>query len=106
ILGLGIGANTAVFSALEVLVFRSLPVPAPEELVIVTTVRAQGQAGAVASAYLSPGFFEGLRDHNESLAGVLTFNGSSGSRALMIPGSGRTEPVRVRTSDVSGSYFS
>src|SRR5688572_20834113 len=36
ILGLGIGANTAVFSALEVLVLRALPVPDPEELVVVT----------------------------------------------------------------------
>src|SRR6266699_866591 len=32
ILGIGIGANTVVFSALEVLVLRSLPVGAPQRM--------------------------------------------------------------------------
>src|SRR5690349_17310578 len=36
-LGLGIGANTAIFSLLYQLVLRSLPVQRPEELVLVTT---------------------------------------------------------------------
>jgi macrolide transport system ATP-binding/permease protein len=106
ILGLGIGANTAVFSALEVLVFRTLPVPTAEELVVVTSVRTSGPDGSVSSVYLSGALFAALRDRASSLAGVLTLNGSGGSRALIASGAGLSEPVQVRTSDVSGSYFS
>ncbi|MEO5959376.1 MAG: permease prefix domain 1-containing protein [Opitutaceae bacterium] len=106
ILGLGIGANTAVFSALEVLMFRALPVPAPDELVVVTKVRTGGASGPESDVYLSRAMFEGLRDRAQSFRGVLTLNGSGGTRALALPGAGAAEPVRVRTSDVSGSYFS
>ena len=69
ILGLGLGANTAVFSALEVLMLRPLPVPAPEELVVVHRVRP-GPRGTELDAYLSLAMFDGLREHAQSLAGV------------------------------------
>src|SRR5260370_256743 len=36
-LGLGIGVNTAIFSLLHELVLRSLPIPHPERLVLVTS---------------------------------------------------------------------
>lgn len=36
-LGLGIGANTAIFSLLRQLILNSLAVPRPEELVLLTS---------------------------------------------------------------------
>ncbi len=38
-LGLGIGANTAIFSLLHQMILRSLPVPNPEELVLLSSPR-------------------------------------------------------------------
>ena len=45
-LGLGIGANTAIFSLLHQLVLRSLPVQKPEELVLVTAPGSSSRGGA------------------------------------------------------------
>ena len=53
-LGLGIGANTAIFSLLHQIVLRSLPVEKPEELVLVT----------------SPGEFKGGRNSNDDSGGM------------------------------------
>ena len=39
-LALGIGANTAIFSLLDQVILRSLPVEKPEELVLLSTPRA------------------------------------------------------------------
>ncbi len=105
ILGLGIGANTAVFSALEVLVLRSLPVGAPEQLVILRTVRTQSSAVPLANNWVSYSTYEHVRDQAHSLSGVIALNGSRNSRTLVATGLGRTEPMRVMTSDVSGNYF-
>ncbi len=44
-LGLGIGANTAIFSVLQALVFESLPVHAPEELAFPYHLRPRGFQG-------------------------------------------------------------
>src|SRR3954447_25759578 len=41
-LALGIGANTAIFSLVDSLVLRTLPVAAPEQLVTVSTPRLVG----------------------------------------------------------------
>lgn len=55
-LGLGIGANTAIFSLLHQVILRSLPVEKPEELVLVT----------------SPGEFKGGRNSTND-AGAMDY---------------------------------
>ena len=56
-LALGIGVNTAIFSVFERLLLRRLPVPAPEELVNVTSPRPRpgrtstDDAGALAHIF-------------------------------------------------------
>ncbi|MGH9631164.1 MAG: ABC transporter permease, partial [Bryobacteraceae bacterium] len=89
-LALGIGANTAIFSILHALVLRSLPVADPERLVVVT------RNETVSSPY--PLFVE-LRDHSQTLEGVLAFRTTS----MRLSKDGETE--RVIGALVSGTYF-
>jgi putative ABC transport system permease protein len=105
ILGLGIGANTVVFSALEVLVLRSLPVGDPEQLVLLRTTRTAGNAVPLSNHWISYATYEHVRDHGDSLSGVAVVNGSRNLRTLIPSGLGRVEPLGVMTSDVSGNYF-
>ncbi len=64
-LALGIGANTAIFSILNAVMLRSLPVEDPERLVEI--VSPQG------GAYFTNPIWEQVRDHQQALAGSLAF---------------------------------
>src|SRR5256885_1452198 len=50
-LALGIGANTAIFSLVDSLVLRTLPVAAPQQLVMVSTPRADAIGSTAAWSY-------------------------------------------------------
>jgi len=64
-LALGIGANTAVFSILNSLILRPLPVPAPERLVYL-----MGARGAYTNSFPN---YRDLRDRNTTLSGILAY---------------------------------
>jgi putative ABC transport system permease protein len=90
-LALGIGANTAVFSVINALVLRSLPVNHPEELVAVI----RGEGGMI---FTNP-LWEAIRDRQDMFSGVFAtgmtnFNLTTGGEAR-----------RVDASMVSGDYF-
>ncbi|HEX5236211.1 MAG TPA: ABC transporter permease [Silvibacterium sp.] len=99
ILALGIGANTAMFSLLDQVVLRLLPVSHPEQLVI---VRETGNhyGNSYGPNTISWPMFEDLRDNNHVFSGMFCRFPADvtigyGDRAAQIP-----------AELVSGSYFS
>ena len=97
-LALGIGANTAMFSLLDQVVLRLLPVRDPERVVI---VRETGNhyGNSFGPNTISWPMFEDLRDNNQVFSGMFcrfpaTVTISGGDRAAQIP-----------AELVSGSYF-
>lgn len=64
-LGLGIGANTAIFTLIDALALRSLPVPEPRELVYLEMDTQTGR-----NSYFSYPIFERLQERATSLSGL------------------------------------
>jgi predicted permease len=93
-LGLGIGANTAIFTVIEAVLLRPLPFDEPDRIAYVQEVTPWGQDFAVAPAnYLD---WAERQSSFESMAVV-----ASGS-ALVTEGG---DPERVAGVRVSGDYF-
>jgi predicted permease len=99
-LALGIGANTAIFSLINVMMLRPLPVRAPQDLALFSIIEQQGPG--YAQTYP---FYEMIRDHSQSFSGVIA-GSSVGDGRLMAPepGGGAVEPVQQQR--VSGNFFS
>jgi predicted permease len=98
-LALGIGANTAMFSLLDQVVLRLLPVRDPEKIVI---VRETGNhyGNSYGPNTISWPMFEDLRDHNQVFSGMFcrfpaTVDIGYGDRT-----------AQISAELVSGSYFS
>jgi putative ABC transport system permease protein len=71
-LALGIGANTAIFSLMNSVMLRMLPVPNPEQLVELGMRTPQSPIG-VAHVYSNP-IWEQLRDHQDVFSGILSWS--------------------------------
>src|ERR1700681_4953332 len=71
-LALGIGANTASFSALNAVLLRLLPVRAPEQLVSVTTAFSVRGETRYNQSFSYP-VYRALRDGTQSLQGLIAF---------------------------------
>jgi predicted permease len=99
-LALGIGGTTAVFSLVNAIVLRSLPVPNPQQLRQVE-IQAPGQDyGQILSG---PTFIQ-LRDAVASRHGAELFAATSPTGMQLQPGPGET-PMRGTVQLVSGEYF-
>ena len=90
-LALGIGANTAVFSLINALVLKSLPVSHPEELLAV--VRNKEDV-----IYTNP-LWEAIRDRQDVFSGIFAY----GMTNFNLTAGG--EAQRVIATTVSGDYF-
>src|ERR1700677_1454367 len=111
-LALGIGANTAIFTVLDSVLLRSLPVPQPQQLVVLTNPDAHGMSNGSESgdrSLLAYSEYEYLRDHNEVFSGIFASDSSlpevrATLGAAPTGEASQEESLRVRL--VSGDYFS
>jgi predicted permease len=101
-LALGIGTNTAIFSLLDQVLLRLLPVKNPQELVKVHSAQGAFSGSSRCSGpslCLSYPAYQDLRDQNPVFSGMLAHL----PLALSFTAGDRTE--RVSGALVSGSYF-
>jgi predicted permease len=98
-LGLAIGANTAIFTLIDAVMLRSLPVERPEELVRVTTPARSGGLGEGGDNFTNP-LWEALRDRQDVFAGAF----ATADERFDLAGGGESRPVAGAW--VSGGYFS
>ncbi len=98
-LALGIGANTAIFSLLDQVLLRALPVKNPGELVKVYVGDGPFSGSARCDACISYPQYRDFRDRNQVFSGVL----GRWPQALSFTDGDRTE--RVKGELASGNYF-
>jgi putative ABC transport system permease protein len=96
-LALGIGANTAIFSLIEAVMLRTLPVVAPDELQFVA-IGLPGRTGDEITTASNYPWFERVRQRTDVFAGVTAFN----IRSFKIASESSAETVVGQY--VSGNY--
>ena len=95
-LALGIGANTALFSVINAVLFRPLPVAAPHELIDVYNSSPDEMLSHLPLAY--PDYAD-FRDNSKTLSGLLGF----APNALALDPNGESEMVTAE--GVTSNYF-
>ena len=94
-MAIGIGANTAIFSLVNSVLLKPLPVRDPESLILLAVSSDQSGLG---SSFPYP-FYRDLRQANEALSGVL----ASASMTPSLEADG--PPEQIEGELVSGNYF-
>src|SRR5215470_13246103 len=95
LLGIGIGANTAIFAILDALLLRPLPVAEPARLIDIYTSSADGQTFSSTS----------VPDLRDLQARTKTLSGIVGYTSIFVPVMA-TDRARLGLGEiVSGNYF-
>ncbi len=103
-LALGIGANTAIFSFLDAVLLRNLPVQQPSQLVVLGDGIDSGVSDNWADANLySYPFYRDLQKNNSVFSSTASIFSSTNPVYGIVSGRDRTEPMNVQF--VSGTYF-
>jgi predicted permease len=105
-LALGVGANTAIFTLLNAILLRPLPVQKPGELLLFGDGSAQGSMLSVpngSTKLFSYSFFHDFRQKDTSFAGIAAVDSTQFETKASISG-GAYQKTHVNL--VSGSYFS
>jgi predicted permease len=97
-LALGIGANTAIFSLMDQVLLRALPVKHPEQLVLLDQPGPQHGSIRSENAFSYP-MYQDFRDHSTVFSGVL----ARFPLSLSVAFHGQTD--RAEGELVSGNYF-
>jgi predicted permease len=97
-LALGIGANTAIFTLVDQLLLRLLPVKDPQQLVLLWG-RGRHYGSNNGRYKISFPMYEDFRDHNQVFSGMFC----RWETSLSVSSEGKTE--RVSGELVSGTYF-
>jgi predicted permease len=97
-LALGIGANTAIFTLMDAILLRWLPVQNPQELVVLARNPSEP------STSFSYPDYRYVRDQSRSYTGLIAFSGGGRTTGFSLPGGGGPSQL-VALSMVSGNYF-
>jgi predicted permease len=105
-LAIGIGANTTVFTLVDALLLRPLPVPHAEQLVTIGDPHKvhSGWHGSPMVDYVSYPVFANVRDANRVLSGLYA-TGDAGV-AITMPGGSAAEAEHPNARFASGDFFS
>jgi predicted permease len=108
-LALGIGANTAIFTLVNAVLLKSLPVNHPEELVLFSDTTGEGTSLEDVPRTgqwkrFSYASYQYLRNHNQSFQDITAVR--SGESRLNVRKTGSQEGEAATGHLVSGNYFS
>ncbi len=110
-LALGIGANTAIFTLVNAVLLKSLPVSNPQELVLFSDMTGEGTSVEDTPrtgewprfSYASYKYF---RDHNDSFQDLAALRSGTSRLSVRQVDSQANAAVRASGQLVSGNYFS